>query len=563
VAAVLLAAYRIYLDVEDQHGAAVRELDSLAALLSHNSFTDEQSRAELRAKLAGSRVLEGIIITGPGGKELAFEREQGQAIRWSADSPCFIRRFGLVSLPAKPVDVAEMRNVNIYSIYNAINYPDVTGILKQALLIILAALLVAFLALIIVSTAGGTAQNRARNGVAVKFEESLKHKREKKKKEKDAGKKQAREDDKEDLFLTDEEAASKETKPQTADKPALFPDETDDFDFTTFDDGSKTKEPAPEDTFSFDDFDDVDDNEQKTEAAVDEAETDEEDLPEFDGTIKDMDDTGEDDLPGFDKEISYDIDDLNEISETELPDFGKEDTEDTVDEDDLLNFDIEGAAALETAENNDFVPDDFFNEKEPADQALPSGETAAALTAAAPDTDANAAGGPRGLFSPASSIGWEEYTRDRLTDELHRCASTEQDLVVMFVECGEKVPCTGEFYKKLAAETVQFFNMRDLIFEKGKRGISVIIPGIDLDQGIVKAEEFHSRLLKKLADGFSAKTDLHIGLSSRSGRLIDADRLLFESAGALEKAKKNEPVVAFRSDPEKYREFIRRTGRAD
>ena len=552
VAAILLAAYRIYLGVEDQRGAAVRELDALAALLSRNSFTDEQSRGELRTKLAGSRVLEGIIITGPGGKELAFEREQGRAVSWSADSPCFIRRFGLVSLPAKPVDVAEMRNVNIYSVYNAINYPNVTGVLKHALLIILAALLVAFLTLIIVSTAGSTARNRARNGIAIKFEEPLKPKRGKKKKEKNAKTDKAGEDGKEDLPLTDGEAPQKETKPQAADKPSPFPDDIDDFDFDAFEDGVEIKEPAPEDTFSFDDFDG---NEPQTGTAGDEEKTDEEDFPDFDGIIQDTEETGddgEDDRAGFATEPPG-TDALDDIEETELPDFDF-DKEDTEGEDDLPDFAAEDAAALETAGNGDLAPDDFFDEKEPADTELPSGETAEAPAEAA---------GPRGLFSPESSIGWEEYTRDRLTDELHRCASTEQDLVVMFVECGEKVPCTPEFYNRLAAETVRFFNMRDLIFEKGKRGVSVIIPGIDLDQGIAKAGEFHSRILNKLADGFGAKTDLRIGLSSRSGRLIDSDRLLFESAGALEKAGKGEPVVAFRSDPGKYREFIRRAGRAD
>jgi hypothetical protein len=41
--------------------------------------------------------------------------------------------------------------------------------------------------------------------------------------------------------------------------------------------------------------------------------------------------------------------------------------------------------------------------------------------------------------------------------------------------------------------------------------------------------------------------------------LIDADRLMFESFQALKKARQDpaSPIVAFKSDPEKYREFVR------
>jgi hypothetical protein len=85
----------------------------------------------------------------------------------------------------------------------------------------------------------------------------------------------------------------------------------------------------------------------------------------------------------------------------------------------------------------------------------------------------------------------------------------------------------------------------------------VIIPNIDLDQGMAKSELFHDRILRSLSSAFQ-KTDLCAGLSSRSGRLIDADRLIFETEKALEKALRDpeSPLVAFKSDPEKYRSFI-------
>jgi hypothetical protein len=186
----------------------------------------------------------------------------------------------------------------------------------------------------------------------------------------------------------------------------------------------------------------------------------------------------------------------------------------------------------------------------------PRDEAAAPRETEFPAEEASA--GPKGLFSPHGNIGWEEYTTDRLAAELHRCASFEQDLIFMIMEFKKDV--TEAFYNQFAGDAVNFFTLRDLIFEKGERGISIIYPNIDLDMGFTKSEEFHNRILSKYSGIFKLKTDLCIGLSSRSGRLIDAERLMFEAAEALERALADpvSHIVAFKSDPEKYRAFIRR-----
>jgi hypothetical protein len=163
---------------------------------------------------------------------------------------------------------------------------------------------------------------------------------------------------------------------------------------------------------------------------------------------------------------------------------------------------------------------------------------------------------PKGLYSPHGNIGWEEYTVDRLESELHRCASFEQDLALVMMEF--KGPVDDRFFNQFAEDAIHYFTLRDLIFEKGKNGISVIYPNIDLETGFAKAEEFHNRILSKYAGVVKSKTDFCAGLSSRSGRLIDAERLMFEANEALERAL-SDPVshiVAFKSDPEKYRAFI-------
>ena len=164
---------------------------------------------------------------------------------------------------------------------------------------------------------------------------------------------------------------------------------------------------------------------------------------------------------------------------------------------------------------------------------------------------------PQGLYSPQSGIGWEEYTAERLDSELRRCASCEKDLV--FMEIAWKDVREADFYRLFAADVVRFFIERDLIFEKGERGITIIRPGIDLETGFAKAEDFHNRMIHKYPRVFKTKTDLCVGLSSRSGRLVEAERLLFEADEALERAlaDPSSHIIAFKSDPEKYRSFVR------
>jgi hypothetical protein len=376
LAALVFAAVRIYISIDEHRTAAEREFSDIADLASAAAvlgFMDEPFIQTMNDALAASRTLQGLIISGPNG-EYAFEREQGTVVNWVNNSPRFKSRFDLYRDPPTPLRVDRLRNVNIQSAAGVLDYSLLTAILKQTLMLILAALVIAFFTLLL---------------------ESLIR------------------------------------RPRTA-----FPGR----DHTS---GKTGRESGG-----------------------------------------------------------------NEPAET---------------------FDFSGAPG-----------------------EADSGETGTSRA------EREAAGEPKGLFSPHGNIGWEEYTTDRLAAELHRCASFEQDLVFIVMEF--KANVTEDFYNQFAGDAVNFFTLRDLIFEKGQRGISIIYPNIDLDMGFTKSEEFHNRILTKYSGTFKSKTDLCIGLSSRSGRLIDAERLMFEAAEALERALADpvSHIVAFKSDPEKYRAFIRR-----
>jgi hypothetical protein len=164
--------------------------------------------------------------------------------------------------------------------------------------------------------------------------------------------------------------------------------------------------------------------------------------------------------------------------------------------------------------------------------------------------------GPKGLYSPRSNIGWEEYLYDRLNSELHRCASTEKDLTLLMMEFKDKL--NNHQFKEAADEAVSLFTSRDLLFEKDDQGISVILPGLDLENGLSKAQKLHHRIKEKLFFTHKADDCIYIGLSSRAGRLLDAERMLLETNEALQKARadRDTSIIAFKSNLDKYRKFI-------
>ena len=164
-----------------------------------------------------------------------------------------------------------------------------------------------------------------------------------------------------------------------------------------------------------------------------------------------------------------------------------------------------------------------------------------------------------GPYSPRGNISRETNTADRLASELHRCASSQSDLVILAMDWKDTGIISDREFSRFANEAVTFFKIRDLVFDKGENGITVIMPNTDLEEGISKAGEFHRHIAAKLPDLFEGDSGLCIGLSSCSGRLIDAKRLLLEAFSALEKALADplSRVIAFKSDPEKYREFIK------
>ena len=141
----------------------------------------------------------------------------------------------------------------------------------------------------------------------------------------------------------------------------------------------------------------------------------------------------------------------------------------------------------------------------------------------------------------ASSIPGNEII-SRLELELERAASFNQDLSLLIFTGRSN---TDEHIRNS-------YTYKDLVFSLDNGNVAVIEINKDLDTSLSITEDF----IRDHIDRTGGRS-MRVGIASRNGRLISADRLLNEAENALRKTDETKNIVAFRSDPEKYREYLR------
>ena len=153
--------------------------------------------------------------------------------------------------------------------------------------------------------------------------------------------------------------------------------------------------------------------------------------------------------------------------------------------------------------------------------------------------------------SEAHGFEKSENLIPKLDEELEDAISTESDLSLFIIKI-----------TNLSAEdeaTREIFNYITAQFQKnyivGEESIACIKNDTNIDKAIELGDEFHREILKILNND---KSECFIGISSRALRMIGAKRLLTEAQMAVEHAQedKENPIVAFRADAEKFREYI-------
>jgi len=163
---------------------------------------------------------------------------------------------------------------------------------------------------------------------------------------------------------------------------------------------------------------------------------------------------------------------------------------------------------------------------------------------------------PEGLFSPITGTGWEQYLVDRLDAELVRAASSEQDLSLIVIRVSG-ILHTDLISRKIAQILLDTIKFRDMVFEFGQSGFAGILQNMNLDQTMKIADELYSGIDAVLME-MSFDGQITIGLTTRTARLLPASRMIEEAVSAAKKAEEEPslPIVAFRANPEKYRNFV-------
>ena len=159
---------------------------------------------------------------------------------------------------------------------------------------------------------------------------------------------------------------------------------------------------------------------------------------------------------------------------------------------------------------------------------------------------------PSGLFNPVTGLGWESYLDTRLENEINRAISSEIDISVFIINI-PNLERESEESKKVSEYLSLQFQFKDLLFEYKNDCIVAIKISMNLDDALNFADKIHAEIMQIIN-----QKECYIGISTRSIRIVSSERLLNEACAALEHAKQEEdsPIIAFRVDADKYRQFL-------
>ncbi|MCL2293695.1 MAG: hypothetical protein FWC36_02355 [Spirochaetes bacterium] len=145
-----------------------------------------------------------------------------------------------------------------------------------------------------------------------------------------------------------------------------------------------------------------------------------------------------------------------------------------------------------------------------------------------------------------------EHLSSKLSYELDKAISNDTDLsfALLSLMSGDKDKITV-FYDNLPLLLRTFF-IPQMSFRFSENKLAIIMPDKTIEESVQKIDEFVVRL-----KNISAIENIYAGISSRNIRIISAERLIKETESAISKATSGpDHIVAFKSDPEKYREMI-------
>lgn len=251
-----------------------------------------------------------------------------------------------------------------------------------------------------------------------------------------------------------------------------------------------------------------------------------------------------------------------------------EQNKNSFDEDSEQIFDLENNTEMDTeiqqtdSEDGTLNPEDKNNEDSQTENeekeipaSLPDYESPVIIETSdvkenndaenAPASDSSESN-PSGLFNPVTGLGWESYLDTRLENEINRAISSEIDISVFIINI-PNLERESEESKKVSEYLSLQFQFKDLLFEYKNDCIVAIKISMNLDDALNFADKIHAEIMQIIN-----QKECYIGISTRSIRIVSSERLLNEAWAALEHAKQEEdsPIIAFRVDTDKYRQFL-------
>ncbi len=162
----------------------------------------------------------------------------------------------------------------------------------------------------------------------------------------------------------------------------------------------------------------------------------------------------------------------------------------------------------------------------------------------------------RQFYSTETGFGSEIDLQPKLEKEISLSASNEQDLALFMIKL-PSIERKSEAFIKICRLLSSVFQLNDMIFELEQDGFAIIDQNKDIEKALENADLIYAELVAIL-NQYGLNIKPLIGISSRSLRLISADRIITEAKQALIHAEEDResPIVAFRVNPDKYRDYI-------
>lgn len=173
-------------------------------------------------------------------------------------------------------------------------------------------------------------------------------------------------------------------------------------------------------------------------------------------------------------------------------------------------------------------------------------EETVSLMAAAPEAPAE----------PENSLPYlpESQLNAALEEELVLAASSEQDFSVFVIKV-ENIPNEDDSGNALSLCIKETASSNGTVFQFENDSYVLLLKNTSLDESLTVSETLYEKL-NALLKTQNLTVPVTIGISARTGRLISAERLFTEAFEARKHADNESPVIAFRVNPEKYRDFI-------